>query len=101
MLLFQKALLLAGAMKRTAAKAVKRPEAKKAKISASTARATEKVVHPKRLHVLHDGKEEGSVVAYWMSRDQRVADNWALLHAQQLCELKKQELVSNILANSP
>lgn len=28
----------------------------------------------------------GSVIAYWMSRDQRVGENWALLFAQELAE---------------
>eukprot|EP00095_Tigriopus_kingsejongensis_P000201 maker-scaffold41_size498431-snap-gene-2.13 protein:Tk00201 transcript:maker-scaffold41_size498431-snap-gene-2.13-mRNA-1 annotation:"dna photolyase" len=29
-------------------------------------------------------QQEGRNVVYWMSRDQRVQDNWALLHAQRL-----------------
>lgn len=37
-----------------------------------------------RVRALQDGiKREGKVV-YWMSRDQRVKDNWALLYAQEL-----------------
>ena len=37
-----------------------------------------------RVRALKDGsKREGNVV-YWMSRDQRVEDNWALLYAQEL-----------------
>ena len=38
----------------------------------------------KRVRALKDGtKKEGQIV-YWMSRDQRVEDNWALLYAQEL-----------------
>ncbi len=32
-------------------------------------------------------------VVYWMSRDQRIRDNWALLYAQELALAKKQPLV--------
>jgi deoxyribodipyrimidine photo-lyase len=40
-------------------------------------------VHPDRLHILKGGAESSGPVIYWMSRDQRVEDNWALLHAQE------------------
>ncbi len=36
-----------------------------------------------RLHELRDGPDCDGPVLYWMSRDQRAADNWALLYAQQ------------------
>jgi len=39
------------------------------------------------------GNFNGDVVIYWMSRDQRVADNWALLRAQQVAEGRGQTLV--------
>jgi len=32
-------------------------------------------------------------VVYWMSRDQRVADNWALLYAQELALQQQKPLV--------
>jgi deoxyribodipyrimidine photo-lyase len=38
----------------------------------------------KRVRTLKDGPEKPGAVLYWMSRDQRVQDNWALLHAQEL-----------------
>ncbi|MGQ9688034.1 MAG: deoxyribodipyrimidine photo-lyase [Desulfobaccales bacterium] len=38
----------------------------------------------KRARVLKAGKERRGPVAYWMSREQRAHDNWALLYAQQL-----------------
>jgi deoxyribodipyrimidine photo-lyase len=37
----------------------------------------------KRLRTLKDGTQQQGRVVYWMSRDQRVADNWALLSAQE------------------
>lgn len=41
-------------------------------------------VDPRRIHPLNRREERGGSVVYWMSRDQRAVDNWALLHAQQL-----------------
>ena len=39
---------------------------------------------PKRVRQIRGGNETAGPVVYWMSRDQRLADNWALLYAQQL-----------------
>ena len=39
--------------------------------------------HQNRWRTLREGEGKGPVV-YWMSRDQRVRDNWALLYAQEL-----------------
>ncbi|HNT28341.1 MAG TPA: deoxyribodipyrimidine photo-lyase, partial [bacterium] len=39
-------------------------------------------VDPRRLTVLKPGAPGSGPVLYWMSRDQRVSDNWALIHAQ-------------------
>jgi hypothetical protein len=39
------------------------------------------LVHPKRVQPLKPGAPGSGPVIYWMSRDQRMADNWALLHA--------------------
>jgi deoxyribodipyrimidine photolyase len=42
-------------------------------------------VNPQRVRELKGGPvAAGGPVLYWMSRDQRVADNWALLHACQV-----------------
>ncbi len=41
-------------------------------------------VDSRRVRVVRDGQEGTGPVAYWMSRDQRVDDNWALVHAQAL-----------------
>ena len=37
-----------------------------------------------RLRIIREGIAEKGPIAYWMSRDQRAADNWALLWAQDL-----------------
>ena len=46
-----------------------------------------------RLRLLQDGKETNGPVVYWISRDQRVHDNWALLYAQKLAFEKKKPLL--------
>jgi deoxyribodipyrimidine photo-lyase len=38
----------------------------------------------KRVRILKDGAKKPGPVLYWMSRDQRAGDNWALLFAQEL-----------------
>ncbi len=42
-----------------------------------------------RIRTLRGGIPENGPVVYWMRRDQRVADNWALLHAQELARERK------------
>ena len=37
----------------------------------------------KRVRQLRSGAPAPGPVLYWMSRDQRARDNWALIHAQQ------------------
>ena len=37
----------------------------------------------KRIKVLQSGTDAKGMVVYWMSRDMRVGDNWALFYAQQ------------------
>ncbi len=47
-------------------------------------------MHEARIRILQNGKPSSGPVIYWMSRDQRVHDNWALLYAQKLAiEMKK------------
>jgi len=41
-------------------------------------------MNKKRVRTLKEGKRESGPVAYWVSRDQRVRDNWALLWAQSI-----------------
>ncbi|NYT01758.1 MAG: deoxyribodipyrimidine photo-lyase [Methanosarcinales archaeon] len=38
----------------------------------------------KRVKVLREGSAKAGPVIYWMSRDQRVRDNWALIYAQSV-----------------
>ncbi len=40
-------------------------------------------MNTKRIRSLNDALEKKGPVLYWMSRDQRVSDNWALLYAQE------------------
>ena len=42
------------------------------------------MVNEKRIRLLKAGKPTTGPVVYWMSRDQRCEDNWALLYAQEL-----------------
>ncbi|RJP68183.1 MAG: deoxyribodipyrimidine photolyase, partial [Ignavibacteriales bacterium] len=41
------------------------------------------MMNGKRTRLLKSGKQVNGPVVYWMSRDQRVHDNWALLFAQE------------------
>ncbi len=45
-----------------------------------------------RIRLLQKGIESSGPIIYWMSRDQRVHDNWALVFAQQLAIEKKKPL---------
>ncbi len=42
------------------------------------------MMDPRRKRVLRAGVSARGPVVYWMSRDQRVRDNWALLHAGEI-----------------
>ncbi|MDD3246756.1 MAG: deoxyribodipyrimidine photo-lyase [Methanosarcina sp.] len=43
-------------------------------------------MNPKRIRTLKPGKTGDGPVAYWMSRDQRVEDNWALLFSRAIAQ---------------
>ncbi|MCX7770172.1 MAG: deoxyribodipyrimidine photo-lyase [Proteobacteria bacterium] len=47
----------------------------------------------RRVRIQRDGKIFQGPVIYWMSRDQRLSDNWALIYAQQIALETKSELV--------
>jgi len=51
------------------------------------------VINEKRIRLLQNGNETNGPIVYWLSRDQRVHDNWALLFAQKLALEKKKSLV--------
>lgn len=42
------------------------------------------IMNQQRVRILKEGKRRAGLIVYWMSRDQRVKDNWALLFAQDL-----------------
>ena len=46
-------------------------------------------MNSERMRLLQNGAECNGPVIYWMSRDQRAHDNWALIFAQQLAFEKK------------
>ena len=45
-----------------------------------------------RVHVPRGGETGEGSVLYWMSREQRARDNWALLYAQQQAILRRAPL---------
>ena len=50
-------------------------------------------MNQKRVRIVKEGRIERGPVAYWMSRDQRASDNWALLWAQELALKNSEPLV--------
>ena len=50
-------------------------------------------IDPARTKVLRKGAFSGKSVLYWMSRDKRVDDNWALLAAQSVALNNKVPLI--------
>lgn len=46
-----------------------------------------------RTRILQKGKSSSGPVIYWMSRDQRVHDNWAFIFAQELAIKERKSLV--------
>jgi deoxyribodipyrimidine photo-lyase len=53
-----------------------------------------------RARTLKAGREQRGPVAYWMSRDQRAHDNWALLYAQHLA-LERQDPLLVVFCLAP
>jgi deoxyribodipyrimidine photo-lyase len=50
-------------------------------------------IAPERVQLVSAGKDAGGPVVYWMTREHRVADNWALLMAQNIALEHKRPLV--------
>jgi deoxyribodipyrimidine photo-lyase len=50
-------------------------------------------IAPERVCLLKEGQDIDGPVIYWMTREQRVADNWALLLAQNIAVQHKRPLV--------
>ena len=50
-------------------------------------------MNQKRIRVLRKGREKRGPIVYWMSRDQRVRDNWALIFSQELALDRKSPLL--------
>ncbi|HMB31474.1 MAG TPA: deoxyribodipyrimidine photo-lyase, partial [Desulfohalobiaceae bacterium] len=50
-------------------------------------------VNEKRVQLLKSGHSTQGPVIYWMDRDQRIQDNWALIFAQEKAEEKSSCLV--------
>lgn len=51
------------------------------------------MINIQRVRNLKKGRETEGHVLYWMSRDQRVYDNWALIHAIELAENSEQSVI--------
>jgi deoxyribodipyrimidine photo-lyase len=51
------------------------------------------MINPRRIRLLNENRDGEGAVIYWMSRDQRVRHNWALLFAHRKAELQQQPLV--------
>lgn len=50
-------------------------------------------IHPARIRKLNLPEVKKGPILYWMSRDMRSQDNWALLHAQQIALERQQPLI--------
>ncbi|MFW5752120.1 MAG: deoxyribodipyrimidine photo-lyase, partial [bacterium] len=51
------------------------------------------LVREERVRAMNKGTARGKIILYWMSRDQRVEDNWALLYAAEQASQRKLSLV--------
>ena len=49
-------------------------------------------MQPERARLIHMRPQQPGPVLYWMHREMRAADNWALLHAQTLARERQQPL---------
>ncbi len=58
-------------------------------------------MNKKRIKILREGNLKDGPIVYWMQRDQRVNDNWALIYAYEKAKEKNEELivVFNLVTN--
>ena len=49
-------------------------------------------INPERVRIIKSGVVPKAPVLYWMSRDQRISGNWALLYAQEMAVKRSQPL---------
>ncbi|WP_197723467.1 deoxyribodipyrimidine photo-lyase [Desulfovibrio ferrophilus] len=57
-------------------------------------------MNPSRARIVAQGEDSGGPVVYWMSRDQRSRDNWALIHARELAGSNRALVVAFCLVPS-
>lgn len=50
-------------------------------------------MNKERLNIIRDGEIGDGPITYWMQRDQRVNDNWALIYAYQQAKSSNQKLI--------
>ncbi len=50
------------------------------------------MIHPDRIYEHKSFSLKPGPVIYWMSRDQRVSDNWALIHTRNMADQKRVEM---------
>ena len=58
------------------------------------------IMNNTRVRLIKEGKNSKDPVAYWMSRDQRARDNWALIFAQDIA-MKQQAPLAVIFCLVP
>ena len=51
------------------------------------------MVHPERIIIDNIGTSKDGPIVYWMSRDQRSSDNWALIHSIELAKQKNTHVI--------
>lgn len=52
-----------------------------------------KLIDPRRLFLLNNQPLGTGPIIYWMSREQRIKDNWSLIYAQEMARLHKRSLL--------
>ncbi len=57
-------------------------------------------MNEKRIRCLKEGCRVKGPIVYWMSRDQHVRDNWALIHSQQVA-LENHRLLAVVFYLAP